>query len=1035
MKLLVVQLSDVHLKNADNIVLSRVAAIKQAVQGVDPSFAACLVAMTGDVVFSGQKEEYDVAETFFDQIRKGIQSIRPGIQVEEVFIPGNHDCVLPTNKISARKVITGHLLQSGSSTDQPDVALVQDCLEAQDNFFEFLARRSSGGMKLQEVSDRLHYTVELTLADQRLVIYCYNTAWMSQRNEQPGQLLAPIWLSQDQKPNVDLVLSLFHHPYGWIEPINAKAFRKLIEETSDIVMTGHEHVSDQYSKQTIRGERSEYFEGAVLQEGNNVESGFNTVVFDIERKECQVTLYEWQEDHYVAKEKGEWKTFRRDNRHVARPFEPTQAFTDWLQDAGAAFSHPRKDTLRLPDFFVYPSLQDDVPVKSKMGGPIGSVVREEQLFDYISSHNHLLILGEQRSGRTSLAKTLYGDFLRRTHVPVLLNGDHLRGSEESAFIKVVDHAVRDQYGSDMVERFWQRDQAEKVLIIDDLHRCRLNHRGMNAVVEHACQTFGTVILLADDLFQIEEITHAVEEQATLLSFRRCVLRPLGHRLRHKIIEKWYRLGQEYTIDEAELAENIREAENVVNTLIGKNLLPPYPLFVLTLLQTYEARTYHNTALGAYGYHYEALITAALAHSIQQARSRIMVGTVYTLVSGIAFRMFQQSRSTLSEVEMNDAIDTYKSAYGMRFNNDEMLAILKDGRLINKEADSHYAFSYRYVYYYFVARFINENLASEAQGEALRQRVADMTAKLYVEEYANVVIFLVYFTKDEQIIAGILAHARTLYAEYEPCDLDTHLSFASHLTGKPLPLQLEEGNLQRHNEQYRHHLDEAESLRRTSEEDEARLKADQGFDDILKLNASLKTLEVMGQILRNFPGSLPVELKLEIATESYLLGLRTLRAIYGVMEENLEPLRLFFSEVVKQLRHIEDADKLAKLTDELLYSLIFGCSYGLIKRVSQAVGSDQLEETYSKIKDPRSPISIALIDLSIKLDHFRLFPATEVDAIAGMATKNTFATSLLRCLVRDHFYLYPVNYKIRQAVCQKLGITINDANMLTPRKKA
>lgn len=1038
MRVLVLQLSDVHFRASDNMILSRVDAIKRAVQGADPRFDACLIAMTGDVAWSGQPQEYKAAHAFFDQLHKALVSICPGLQVEEVFIPGNHDCVLPDNKISSRRLIVDHLAKNPPTFDQHDDALIQDCLEVQNSFFQFLAERPSGAKYplANVIPDCLYYPIDVIVADRRIRFCCYNSAWMSQRHEQPGQLLAPTWITPETNTPADLIITLFHHPYNWYDPINAKEFRRQVERSSDLVMTGHEHVSEQYSKQTIRGEKNEYFEGAVLQGHPAEGSGFNIVVIDLDRHECRVALYGWQDDYYAAQEEGEWRLFGRGNRHNSRPFEPTETFAAKLADAGVAFTHPRKTILRLPDIFVYPDLQDQPQAKEKSDRALLKTIRGDMIHGYIRAHQKVFIMGDERCGRTSLAKTLYGDFLRQGQVPVFVSGDQLKNHDEEALVKVVSQCIQLQYGYDMVERFWQLDAAKRVLLIDDLHRCRLNRKGLNAVLDNACQLFGNIVLLANDLFQIEEIAYPADEQAILLSFRRCTVQPFGHRLRRQIIEKWFSLGQEYTTNETDIAEQIRNAENLVNTLLGKNLLPFYPLFVLTMLQSYEASAHHNTALGAYGYHYEALITAALAQSIQGAKSRIMVGTIYTFVSGVAYHLFQQKKKSYAPAEMEQVIDQYKAFYGMRFSNDEMLSVLEEARILYKEFDGRYTFPYLYIYYYFVARYINDNLRTSTQEEALRKRVVEMTQKLYVEEYANIIIFLVYLTKDERIISDILSHAQTLYAGYEPCDLDTHLSFASHLTGKPLPLHLDDGNLREHNQEIRDKMDEADRLALlvADGDEETRERESQELDNVSQMNAALKTLEVMGQILRNFPGSLPGDLKLKIANESYMLGLRTLRALYTLMDEHLEELRLFFSEVIEHFRQIKDTDELAKATDDFLYALIFGASYGLIKRVSQAVGSEQLEETYKQIADPRSPISVALIDLSIKLDHFRQFPLEEIERIKELASKNPFATSLLRCFVRDHLYLYPVNYQTRQLVCAKLDIAANDPKMLVPNDK-
>ncbi len=1035
MKLVILQISDVHFRASGNIVTSRVDAIKRAVQGTEQDFDACLIAMTGDVAFSGSIEEYTAAGAFFDEMKAALASIRSGLQVEEIFIPGNHDCSLPPSKARGRGLMVGHFIKNPPFHNQNEDDLITECLEVQNNFFDFLEARSDGKKypAAAMLPECLRYSVDVGVQDRQVRIVCYNSAWLSQLHEQAGDLIAPVWIPQQNAGTADLVVTLFHHPYGWLEPNNARAFRKIVEQSSDLVMTGHEHLPDQYTKETIRGERSEYFEGAVLQGGEDEPSGFNVAILDLDRHEYRVTLYAWQDDHYAAQQQGEWRPFGRKRHSGSRAFELTDQFTKFLADVGANFRHPQRGTLLLPDVFVYPDLLDQAYLRDKSEKGLSRAIRGEDIHRFIRDHERILIFGGERCGRTSLAKTLYSDLLQQARVPIFAAGNSFRGQDEEGMIRILSKNIEDQYGGDMTERFWQLDRAERVLIIDDVHLCRLNRKGLNALLENACRSFGTVLLFANDLFQIEEFTTLSDEQATLLAFRNVNIPQFGHRLRRRLIEKWYTLGQEYTVDEEEIAERTRNAENLVNTLLGKNLLPSYPLFVLTLLQSYEASAHHNTALGAYGYHYEALITASLAGAVHEAGSRIMVGTIYTFVSSVAFYLFEQRRQqkqpALSPAEIEQLIRQYQSHYNMRFNDEELLSILEKADILQREPDGSYAFQYSFIYFYFAARYINENLRTAAHGESLRASVKEMTQKLYVEEYANIVIFLVYLTKDEGIISGILSHAKSLYAEYEPCDLDTHLDFVKHLTGKPLPLALDDRSLQEHNEEVLGRMDEANALIATQEEEEAREKESQQIEDVLQLNAAVKTLEVMGQILRNFPGSLPGDLKLEIARESYMLGLRTIQAIYAMLEHNLDDVRLFFSEVLKHVRHLEDPKELAKQTDSFLYAMIFLTSYGMIKRVSYAVGSEQLEETYKLISDSRTPTSVALIDLSIKLDHFRRFPMGEVKEIKKLAEKNGFATSLLRRMVRDHLYLYPVNLRVRQQVCAELDIAANDPQMM------
>ena len=255
MNLLVLQISDIHFKSENYLIRDRIDAIKRAVQGNAPGKAACLIAMTGDVAFSGKLSEYAVAHQFFNQLRAALSSSMPSMQIEEVFVPGNHDCDFPAMS-RLREVSINDTLATPPATAQDDTSLIETCLQAQDNFFQFMNTRTQREQNIGEpdTTSRLSYTREFNIAGKRILAQCYNTAWMSQLHETPGRLLAPVWLNREVSEPADLMLTLFHHPYNWLEPINGKAFRKQVEQSSDIILTGHEHVSEQYSKKTIREE-------------------------------------------------------------------------------------------------------------------------------------------------------------------------------------------------------------------------------------------------------------------------------------------------------------------------------------------------------------------------------------------------------------------------------------------------------------------------------------------------------------------------------------------------------------------------------------------------------------------------------------------------------------------------------------------------------------------------------------------------------------------------------------------------------------
>ena len=75
----------------------------------------------------------------------------------------------------------------------------------------------------------------------------------------------------------------------------------------------------------------------------------------------------------------------------------------------------------------------------------------------------------------------------------------------------------------------------------------------------------------------------------------------------------------------------------------------------------------------------------------------------------------------------------------------------------------------------------------------------------MEEHANIIIFFLYLTKDEESIRTLLERGRSLYDESLPCNF---VKFAQELITKSKPPQvmLERGDTKSHREQYRSELD-------------------------------------------------------------------------------------------------------------------------------------------------------------------------------------------------------------------------------------
>src|ERR1700732_2412877 len=104
----ILQISDIHIRKADNPVLFRVDQIIAALRGLDAEIAGCVIAVPGDIAFSGTTDQYALAEGFFVELMSRIEQEFPGASPQIVFSPGNHDCNLAlASDIRQRALLEG----------------------------------------------------------------------------------------------------------------------------------------------------------------------------------------------------------------------------------------------------------------------------------------------------------------------------------------------------------------------------------------------------------------------------------------------------------------------------------------------------------------------------------------------------------------------------------------------------------------------------------------------------------------------------------------------------------------------------------------------------------------------------------------------------------------------------------------------------------------------------------------------------------------------------------------------------------------
>jgi UDP-2,3-diacylglucosamine pyrophosphatase LpxH len=1045
-KLLILHVSDIHLSTKrypENHILERAPLILAAVRSMfltKEEVGAVAMLVAGDIAFAGRRDEYDLTLPFFKTIQQGLAEEFPGSQHRAFFLPGNHDCDFERDDQARQKLIAEPDMGSLADGSIIDVAT-----SLQDEFFDFCQRFSDGDHSPKGL-ERLYAEHELIVAGKRVVFRMLNSAWLSRKQESrslmlPIPFLAPHFGSE-QAP--DLAVSAFHHPYNWFEPNNAHALRELLEAASDVIVTGHEHAAATYTKTGLLGEQNDYVEGGVLQENGDAKtSAFNVIIVEFATSTQVLHHFEWTGSLYETVSPAVERPFVRNKNRLKNEFLLDTSFEEQLNDADTAYSHPQKEHVTLDDIFLYPDcleLQEKqsrattraVQMREQKKSTTRSVavieqskstthlVRGKELISHIQKKKKIIITAAERAGKTAIARTLFKDMRKNGKIPLLLSGREIKASN----IKKLDVYLNDsfvrQYGPHLKTRYWQLPDESRAVIVDDYHRLPETKEARDSFVRELIKRFDVVVFLGGPELRLMELVGRENESAQLWDFNHLEVMAFGHRLRAEFIQKWYWIGRQSDGEDAGGVERMIGLEKTITGILGHDLLPPYPVYLLLLLQQIESANPHDVTAASYGRLYGAVLTAYLAKS--GATSDLETKVNY--LNELAYHLYQTKQGHLSE----EAAALWHAQYCdlhldrldyHRFRDElarSQVLLVRNGQI---------SFRYKAGFYYFVAQYMAENITKRP----VRDEIKRLCAQTHREAAANIIVFLCHLSKDSLILDEVLANAARLFADVEETDILKDAAFTASMLPKPPKQELELTHPEENRLRALEHRDATEDgVERNDATYSYRLESaepDEAEVDLatMSINQAVKTIQIAGQILRNFGGRLEGARKLDLADACYALTLRMMKWIYKGFEENEQGL-IDAARVSICERHMKiDPTTATEYANMMVFGLLKLATFGLIKQVSTAIGLEKLSPVFTKLLDRKSTVGRRLIDLSIRLDHFSTVPEETVTKLRNDVSGSLIVTDVLRQLVFYRFYYFLAPMPVKQRVCDQMGIKL------------
>jgi Calcineurin-like phosphoesterase len=1011
-----VQLSDIHLKDdARNAVITRTEAIVAAVSscafGPDKDL---VVVLSGDLAFKGSEAEFGIASAFLEDLRRRFEASGEYGQVQWVVVPGNHDCVLPSeDEDAARLTLANQVIAKQDYRE----SMLKGCLKAQDNYFAFVAQHF--GLSFDTVQDKLYRFQVLDLGGHKLGFHLFNTAWLSRRHEKPGQLAVPVDELSIRSNGCDIAVGVLHHPDNWLDPhVNRRAVRTRLEKVADVVFTGHEHETAEYQKQS-RSSLITYFEGGVLQDSNNVRnSGFNVLVLDLGEKTYQSYAFTLQDDRYVTQEHNppmvslKEKSVKGEQDFVFRP-----EFRAVLAKGGVALVDGLAQELQLGDYYIYPDLQenqhedaDQLEVMERRG-----VVRAEKLVDMLAASEKVMITGDRRSGKSALAVTALQDLAERGYVPMLLNGTQLRSEKPLRLHDLLKDAYDAMYSRPAFQLYLQEPKATRLLVVDDFDTTPLGHAQLRKALDHLHGMFGKVLLVGQAGVTLTLPLEDGEQEHPLTDYRRFEIRTFGKTLSLHLIRNYLGASQRHTpgLSESEFVRQVDDMQKAVSIVLRNNFLPAYPIFILLVLQHRQVQPNQGVTHASYGYLLEVVIKYNIAQAFQSPER---YDTAKQFLSELAMHMYRVGRHELTEREFFDVLGCYKSDYASNIREDRFTQDLLESLILEK-SDDVYRFRFLFQYFYFAATYLAETL-EDPGSQAV---VTTLSGQLEVKENSEIMVFLGHLSRSPLILQLMLDVARRTLGSFTPASFGKDIERLEESIDKVPAAVRGAFDAMKNREQLASQQDKFEPVRVSTQ----RYKLDRAEVES-EIGVAFRVLDVLGQILRSRAGSLRAHQKEEIVEAAYNLGRRGMTSVLELLQQFIDYLRskqfrLDFQEHVDDITH-EELNDLVRISTAVLSKTAQIVALMFIKQVSTAVGSEMIGHTYDALKQKHSNLVVDLLHLSIKLDLYQTgFPFADLNALADDTKDSKYGRSVLQLLVLAHLRLFQRDRPVVQQALSTVGL--------------
>lgn len=734
MKLLIIQLSDMHFENEAQM---HSVKINKMIAAIDAETHAdeCIIVISGDMASKGKKADYIYVKKFVEKLLFELNKKNFKNKKIHVFtVPGNHDIDFSMLDINIRDILKAY-------EDRTVDELKTRYIDNMQSYFSYTAEYGFFD------DDKIISKKVIEYGDKKVGFVLCNTAPLSlldgNAEDMGNHYFSDLELQKiDDATNADINILVLHHSIEWLRTSYKEKLRKSITKKYSLVLSGHEHAPLGQSSQIDNSEVVQFVQGNALQGYTEEGNGFCTLTIDLDDFSLEGFSYIWSNSLYLPKK-------IIDSKICIISFGDIEIRNDF-QDQIMYDSCKRK----IDDYYVFPGVTYTT-LDEKNNIQRVDIDDEQKLFNFLDNRSHTVITGEHKSGKSLLARRIFKYFYDNGKKPLLIEASNINNRRIE---KTIDYAFQEEYKTDdfAYEKYKQLDKSQRIIIIDEADM--LSSRTLNKLMNFLEKQMSQIIVCSEDHIDLnvrkQVVDTLVHEDDLTLN-----IKPFLYDKRKILISN--------ILKHSSKDYNIEVETTKINDLI--NMQVKYfnldPEFIISFVNQYEMDMNFKFAAGINVFN--VVYESSIKNQIIVNSAGIDPTHVINILRELAYKMHFEKRSSVKIADISQIAEDYKKNYRQKVNIRAFIDVALNAKILI-ENENEYRFKDRTIIAYFVAQALNQKYN---QAEDIKQNLELLLKELCFSINSDIVLFLALITNNPKFINVIIEGAKQHFENQEELSFD------------------------------------------------------------------------------------------------------------------------------------------------------------------------------------------------------------------------------------------------------------------------